>query len=340
MKKHVNIPIFIPHLGCPNQCVFCNQRSITGVDEFRTEDVRREIEAALATIPDGTEIEIAFFGGSFTGIDRDLMVELLTVAHEYIVKGIVSSIRCSTRPDYITPDILDILKRYGVKTIELGLQSYDDGVLSMCKRGHSSVDEKYACDLIVKSGFDLIGQMMIGLPGSDIDKELATARFIIESGAVGARIYPTVVFKDTELACMAGANIYEPITLEDAVRRSAMVYGLFIENNIKVIRVGLCASDNLSDENKYYAGPNHPALGEMVEGEYYFAKICEAFDQAEAKAFTSPIVFVKKGSISKAVGHKKINKERLACKYKLADITFREDSSISGYEVKLEEGKR
>ena len=340
MKKHVNIPIFIPHLGCPNQCVFCNQRSITGVDEFEAATVKDEIDAALDTIPDGTEIEIAFFGGSFTGIDRDLMIELLSIANEYIVKGIVSSIRCSTRPDYISPEILDILKRYGVKTIELGLQSYDDDVLWQCKRGHTSIDEKYACELIVNSGFDLVGQMMIGLPGSTIDKEIATARFIIESGAVGARIYPTVVFKDTELADMAGADVYAPITLEEAVMRSATVFGLFIENNIKVIRIGLCSSDNLSDKDKYYAGPNHPALGEMVESEYYFAKICEAFEKARAKAFVSPIVFVKSGSVSKAVGHKKINKERLICKYELADITFREDSSISGYEVKLEEGKR
>ena len=340
MKKHVNIPIFIPHLGCPNQCVFCNQRSITGVSEFRAEGVRDEIEAALSTIKEAIEVEIAFFGGSFTGIDRDLMIELLAIAHDYIEKGLVSSIRCSTRPDYITPEILGILKYYGVKTIELGLQSYDDDVLCQCKRGHSSSDEKYACDLIVNSGFDLVGQMMIGLPGSTPDNEIATAKFIIESGAVGARIYPTVVFKETELADMAEADRYTPIALEDAVKRSAAVFSLFIENNIKVIRVGLCSSDNLVDENKYYAGPNHPALGEMVESEYYFSKICDAIEASTDKSFIKPIVWVKRGAVSKAIGHKKVNKERLVSKYGLADITFREDSSISGYEVKLEEGKR
>ena len=243
MKRHVNIPIFIPHLGCPNQCVFCNQRSITGVQDFKIESVREEIETALATINDTVEAEIAFFGGSFTGIDRELMICLLELANEYVRCGRVSAIRCSTRPDYIDEDILAILKRYCVKTVELGLQSYDDAVLSACKRGHGSLDERRACEMIVGAGLELVGQMMIGLPESTPESEIATAQFIISSGAAGARIYPTVVFKDTELSDMASSNIYTPISLEEAVKRSATVFGLFIENNVKVIRVGLCATD-------------------------------------------------------------------------------------------------
>lgn len=340
MKKHVNIPIFIPHLGCPNQCVFCNQRSITGVQAFELGKVRDEIEAALSTISLETEVEIAFFGGSFTGIDRDLMVSLLKLANEYVVKGRVSSIRCSTRPDYISEDILSILKLYGVKTVELGLQSYDDNVLSMCKRGHTSLDESIACDMIVRAGFDLVGQMMIGLPGSTPESELATAKFIVKSGAKGARIYPTLVFKDTELADMAMSNAYEPITLQDAIKRSAAVFRVFIENNIKVIRIGLCASENLSDENKYYAGPNHPALGEMVESEFYYESIVKLLDEIETETLSGITVLVKKGSLSKAIGQNRINKKRLIQRFGFADIKFREDSSISGYEVKLEEGKR
>ena len=169
MKKHANIPIFIPHLGCPNQCVFCNQRSISGVDEFNPESVTDIIESALATIGEGVDVEIAFFGGSFTGIDRPLMIRLLEIANSYLVSGKISGIRCSTRPDYISREILDELKKYGMTVIELGLQSIDDSVLSLTKRGHTSDSAMRACKMIKERGFDLIGQMMIGLPDSTLE---------------------------------------------------------------------------------------------------------------------------------------------------------------------------
>ena len=164
MKQHINIPIFIPHLGCPNQCVFCNQRTISGVKEFDISSVRRDIDTALLTVDSSTEAEIAFFGGSFTGIDRDLMIELLEIGYEYIKDGRVSSIRCSTRPDYIDEEILEILKKYGVRVIELGLQSVEEKVLKSSKRGHNFQAELKACRMIVNAGFALVGQMMIGLP--------------------------------------------------------------------------------------------------------------------------------------------------------------------------------
>ena len=182
-KRHVNIPIFIPHLGCPNNCVFCNQRTISGVQHFDISDVRRQINEALSTVGPDVEREIAFFGGSFTGIDRDLMIALLEISHEYLERGLVNSVRCSTRPDYITDEILDILERYGVATIELGLQSTSEAVLARSKRGHGFDVEKEACRLIVERGISLIGQMMIGLPGSTLEDEIATAEFIVNSGA-------------------------------------------------------------------------------------------------------------------------------------------------------------
>ena len=175
MKKHANIPIFIPHLGCPNDCVFCNQRSISGHMSFDESKVRFEIKEALSSIEkigEIEEVEIAFFGGSFTGIDRSLMVYLLETAHEYITAGRVDSIRLSTRPDYISEEILDILEKYGVRTIELGLQSMCDDVLIRSRRGHDASTAERACRMIKERGFSLIGQMMIGLPGSDIQKEL------------------------------------------------------------------------------------------------------------------------------------------------------------------------
>lgn len=340
MKKHVNIPIFIPHMGCPNQCVFCNQRTISGVNKFEITRVKDEIEEALKTISKDTEAEIAFFGGSFTGIDRSLMISLLELGYNYVLQGKVSSIRCSTRPDYITPEILDILKMYGVKTIELGLQSYNDNVLSLCKRGHTAEDEKNATAMIVEHGFDLVGQMMIGLPGSTLEMEIATAEFIIASGACGARIYPTVVFNETELFEMASKGYYDPITVSDAVVRSAKVLRLFIENNVKIIRIGLCASDNLYEKDKYYAGPNHPALGEMVEGELYFDIIRDMIARHSFLPTDIPVIMIAKGAMSKAIGHKRANKERLIKQFGFADIKFRENENLSEYEVKLEEGKR
>ena len=201
--RHINIPVFIPHLGCPNMCVFCNQRTISGTQEFHRESVKTIIDNALSTIPDGTDTEIAFFGGSFTGIDRDLMIYLLDTAEEYVRAGRVGGIRLSTRPDYISDEILDILGRYAVHDIELGIQSMDDRVLAACRRGHTAAQSEYACRAVKSRGFRLVGQMMTGLPGADAQSELQTARAICRLGADGARIYPTVVFRGTELCDMA-----------------------------------------------------------------------------------------------------------------------------------------
>lgn len=340
MKKHVNIPIFIPHLGCPNQCVFCNQRTISGVSSFDIGSVKQELDNALSTVDPSQDVEIAFFGGSFTGIDRELMISLLDLAHGYILKGRVSAIRCSTRPDYISYEILDILKKYGVKTVELGLQSTSDRVLEISKRGHTRTDEVNACRMITESGIDLVGQMMIGLPGSDLRDEIETARFIVDAGAVGARIYPTVVFRDTELCYMSECGDYSPISIEEAVQRSAKVLEILLENNVDVIRIGLCASENLSDEEKYYAGPNHPALGELVESALFYNKITRRLNNDVSYKNTVLHVYVAKGCLSKAIGQKRCNKDRLIREYGIADVKFKEDESLSGYELKIEERKR
>lgn len=336
MKKHANIPIFIPHLGCPNQCVFCNQRTITGVEEFSPRDAEKIIEEALATIEDGVECEIAFFGGSFTGIDRTLMCELLKTAHSYVVNGRVMSIRCSTRPDYINQEILDILKRYGVKVIELGLQSARDYVLDVTKRGHTFKDEEIACRLIVDNGFALVGQMMIGLPGSDEDSEEETARFIVSSGAKAARIYPTVVFKNTELYFMAETGLYKPLVESEAIERSARVLKILRDGGVEVIRIGLCASENLSDETTYYAGPNHPALGELVENQYFYNKIKEKISRGENAENKDIIVYVGCGSLSKAIGQKKTNRLRLISEYPSSHFFFKERADVAEYDVEVE----
>ena len=339
MKKHVNVPIFIPHLGCPNQCVFCNQRTISGVERFNICDVKKEIDDALSTVDPSQTVEIAFFGGSFTGIDRELMISLLELAYEYVKSGQVESIRCSTRPDYITDEILDILKKYGVKTVELGLQSSSDDVLERSKRGHSKKDEAYACDLIVKHGFTLVGQMMIGLPGSTPESEKDTARFIVEHGAKAARIYPTVVFYETELAEMSRRGEYTPLDINDAVERSARALEIFKDSGLDVIRIGLCASENLSDKEKYYGGPNHPALGEMVENAVYYNKIATRLGKDRHDGETLR-VYVGKGCLSKAIGQKKSNVAKLIREYGFRDVKFKEDKSLSAYELMIEEERK
>lgn len=307
---HRNIPIFIPHLGCPNQCVFCNQRSISGCREFEEGAVADQIEAALSTIPTGSDTEIAFFGGSFTGIDRDLMIRLLETAERYVTAGRVQSIRLSTRPDYISPEILGILSRYTVKVIELGLQSMDDAVLRACQRGHTAEQAEYACHAVLDAGFGLVGQMMIGLPGADAASEIYTAERIVSLGAEAARIYPTVVFHHTPLCDMTKRGDYTPLSVNEAVLRSATVLRVFEEASVPCIRIGLCASEELISPDAVLAGPNHPALGELVWNEYYYGELLMLLRKQKLLG-KDVILTAPKAEISKLVGQKRHNIDRL-----------------------------
>ena len=337
-KKHVNIPIFIPHLGCPNTCVFCNQRSISGRQEFECSSVIDEIEEALDTIPSDYEVEIAYFGGSFTGIDRSLMIYLLDVAKKYVDReddgrARVTGIRMSTRPDYISGEIMEILSNYPIKTVELGLQSMDDGVLMRSKRGHNASDAERACKMIKDAGYTLIGQMMIGLPDSTLEKEIATAEKICEMGADGARIYPTVTFFGTELADMAARGEYRMLDIEDAVFRSKEVLKVFKANGVECIRIGLCASDNLGDLEKVMGGANHPALGELVLGEERYdllrSVLCEKrkSESLDGKVAT---LTVPKGEISLTVGQCGRNKKRIIEEFNLKDLKIKENGLGEG----------
>lgn len=307
---HKNIPIFIPHLGCPNQCVFCNQRSISGCRQFLPEQVTGQIDTALSTVPKGMSVEIAFFGGSFTGIDRGLMIDLLETAQRYVDRGAVESIRLSTRPDYVNREILEILARYSVRHIELGLQSMNDGVLQACQRGHTAAQAEEACRAVVAAGFSLTGQMMIGLLGSSIEDEVQTAKTICHLGAESARIYPTVVFWDTPLAEMTQRGAYLPLTVEDAVERSAAALRSFIKHDVPCIRIGLCASEALTSPEQVCAGPNHPALGELVWNAYYYQELKEAVLQGSLQG-KRLLLTVGESEISKVVGQRRRNLQRL-----------------------------
>ncbi|MBQ7500329.1 MAG: radical SAM protein [Clostridia bacterium] len=308
--RHYNIPIFIPHKGCPNDCVFCNQRRISGKITFIRESVEEEIAKAIATLPPGEkDVQIAYFGGSFTGIDRNDLIYLLSTAKAFIDRGEASSVRLSTRPDYIDGEILDILENYGVKSIELGVQSMSDKVLSVCRRGHTSADTVRAFRLIKERGFELVGQMMIGLPGSTVEDEIMTAEAIADHGCTGARIYPTVVFNDTELAGMARSGKYAPLTVNEAVERSAAVFSLFAERKVNVIRIGLQANEALVSGEGVYAGAFHPAFGELVMNRFYLDRL-----RAELSRLGLPgsekrdiVIACANGETSKIIGQKKSN---------------------------------
>jgi histone acetyltransferase (RNA polymerase elongator complex component) len=307
---------------------------------FDTEDVKNQIESVLSSVKEDDECEIAFFGGSFTGIDFSLMTSLLDIAEEYVKSRKVKSIRCSTRPDYINEEILDTLKKYSVKVVELGLQSISEPVLIKTRRGHTALEAERAVSLLKEYGFKVSGQMMIGLPSSKLGDEIATARFIVESGCDMARIYPTVVFRDTELCRMADTGDYKPLTLKEAVERSAKALSVLVSGGVEVIRIGLCDSENLHSDSTYYAGPNHPAIGEMVISRYYLEKITEGIKEHFPSAENINI-FVSQGSVSKAVGQNKSNKRYLYEALGIKNIKISESPSLCGYEVLLEkDGKK
>lgn len=334
-KSHANIPVFIPHLGCPNDCVFCDQRTISGVTEFSLTDVRGIIEDALATVKGtGRRAEIAFFGGSFTGIDRALMISLLDLAEEYVKTGDVSGIRMSTRPDYISEEIISIIGSYTLSEVELGIQSMSDKVLSASRRGHTAEDTERACALLKSAGIPFVGQMMTGLPEATVDDEVFTARRICELGAAGCRIYPTVVFKNTCLAVMAERGEYTPLTVENAVKRSADVLEVFVGYGVKCLRIGLQDSENLHDGDKYYAGPVHPALGELVRSELMRRRMESAIEKLPEREYVH--IKVPVGAVSMAVGAHGTNREYLKNKFGIKKLKFTQTDSLNGYDVTAE----
>ncbi len=330
--RHINIPVFIPHLGCPHDCVFCNQRVISGTEEFDRDSVKQIIDESLSTVGDKDECEIAFFGGSFTGIDRGLMLYLLDTAEEYVRKGRVSSIRCSTRPDYIDGEICDILSHYSVKTVELGIQSVSDAVLERAHRGHTYEDTRLACERLRACGLTVGGQMMTGLPGASYEDELETARAIVSLGCKEARVYPTLVFAGTELEYMMKLGEYEPMTLEEAVTRTSGALRILHDGGVKVLRVGLCESENLHS-SRFSAGPNHPAIGELCESRIFYENIRDAIGDPTGQSIT---VYVPRGALSKAIGHRRQNAEKMKKEYNLRAVFFRESEELTGYGVKVE----
>lgn len=330
--RYYNIPVFVPHEGCPHDCIFCNQRRITGMDTSVTSrDVSEIVNAHLKTLPDsGRYVEAAFFGGSFTGISPKKQCELLETAYRYVKEGKIDGIRVSTRPDYISEEILDRLESYGVTTIELGVQSMDEEVLKRSARGHSAEDVKKAVALIRRYPFKLGLQMMTGLPGDNEEKSLETARRIIAMAPDFVRIYPTLVLRDTPLCTMYEGGKYTPQTLEGAISVCKKLIVMFREADIDVIRVALVTTEEISDSGSVVAGPFHSAFRELCEGELYYDEMCTILDKTpDAGEF-----FVNPAEISKAVGNKRRNVIRIKEKYGV-DIRIKPDENIHAGKIKV-----
>lgn len=298
--KHANISIFVPHIGCPNKCSFCNQRYITGVcNAPHPEDVVDAVKRAKTSPnfnPKNTQI--AFFGGSFTAINRNYMLSLLDVAAEFVEKGEVSGIRISTRPDAIDEEVLTLLKLKQVTSIELGAQSLNEKVLRMNNRGHTADDVVKASKLIRKFGFELGLQIMTGLFSDSDNGTLKTAKKVIEIAPDTVRIYPTIVLKDTDLAALYIDGKYKPQTLDEAVKLASKLYKMFTDANIRVIRLGL----HSIEKDAFLAGPWHPAFSELCCSEIMLNK---ALTMLKEKGKYN--IFVNKSDISKMIGQKRSN---------------------------------
>ena len=316
MRNQYIIPIFVPHLGCPNDCVFCNQRSISGKSkQVKAEDVKSTIKEYLKTFKDKEAYrEVAFFGGSFTGIDEKKQIELLEAAYEFIENGEIDSIRLSTRPDYIDKETLKRLKKYKVKTIELGVQSSNDYILKNAKRGHTFEDVKKASKLIRRFGFDLGHQMMVGLPESTKLDELNTAKDLAKLKPKIMRIYPVLVIKNTELAEQYKTGEYIPVTLEQAIETCKELYYYFEKKHIQIIRMGLQNTDLISNpENiasEVIAGPYHEAFGQLVESRIWYDSIVNKIKKFNVKVKEVEIE-VNPRDVNPVIGHKRENIEKL-----------------------------
>jgi len=340
MKKQYIIPIFVPHLGCPNDCVFCNQRAISGKQKMITkEDIEKNIEFYLKNIKDKeAKIEVAFFGGSFTGIEEQKQEEFLQVAYEYIKQGKVDSIRISTRPDYIDKTILKRLKKYKVETIELGVQSTNDYILKRCNRGHSFQDVKKASKLIRWYGFKLGHQMMVGLPESTRLDEIHTAKELIKLKPKMVRIYPVLVIKNTKLEKEFLDEKYIPLTVVQAVETCKELVSMFNRKRVEVIRVGLQNTDEITDPNaegsEVVAGPYHPAFRQLVESGLWYDTIVSKIKKLNVKV-KKVQVFVNPQDANNVIGHKRENIEKLKEMYTL-DLIVKQDDSIKQGKLELE----
>lgn len=328
MTKQYTIPIFVPHYGCPFDCIFCNQERITGVStDVSSKDVRESIEEYLGYFNRDAKIEVGFFGGSFTGIDCKIQEDLLRVAHDYKKSGKIDDIRLSTRPDFINEEILARLRRYSVGTVELGVQSLDEEVLRESGRGHNRDIVYESAKKIKEANINLGLQMMVGLPGDSFEKSLKTVREFIELEPSCVRIYPTLVIKGTDLEDLYLNKKYEALSLEKAIDYCSIYVMLFELKDINIIRVGLQPTENIQLGKDVVAGPFHPAFKQLVEGNIYRELLDYNLNDLDIKNKDITIEINRK-NISSIVGQKSVNKNYIQKKHGVKNMKFSEKELV------------
>lgn len=337
-KTHYIIPVFVPDLGCPHQCVFCNQKEITGLNTVPGPDqVAGIIREHLRTIKRNPEttIEVAFYGGSFTAVDQSLQKELLSQAYKFVINGLIDTIRVSTRPDAISDEIMELLSSYGVSTVELGVQSMDDEVLHKSGRGHTSRDVLRAAAFIKSWGMDLGFQLMVGLPGDTEQKAIASAVTLISLQPDLVRIYPCLVLKHTPLADLYISTEYKPLSLDEAVQRCKRLLLMFEKAGITVIRIGLQPSEQINLQGDVLAGPYHPAFRELVETAVCRDQLDYLLNRLGIKSADMIQVGVSPAEVSQVRGHRAGNVGYLRDKYGIRQFLTDPDPLITNGTIRL-----
>jgi len=334
MSSPLVIPFFIPHQGCPHLCIFCNQRLIasrTSQFQSRSHETTRlsdVIQTYLQYKKNRTRVELAFFGGNFLGLETSRIVGLLEAVQPWIRRGQIHGIRCSTRPDTVTPQTLELIRPFGLDTVELGVQSMDDHVLALAERGHTSEDTRNALVLLKENGLKTGVQVMIGLPGDDVAGAVRTAKALAELKPDLARIYPLLVLNGSKLAQRYRSGRYVPLYLDQAVNQTKKMVTIFKHAEISVARIGLQATDMLEDPEQMIAGPWHPAFGHLVLSSLMFDQACAQIDavlscrkKVETPTQKTNITLqVHPKSLSRLQGDRKKNIERLIRTY--PDVAF------------------
>ena len=335
-NKPFIIPIFMPHAGCPHRCVFCNQSSITGVDSRHlTISVTDQVERFLKFKSQRrNNVQIAFFGGNFLGIKTDEMKRLLSEATQFVKAGRVSSIRFSTRPDTVDDRRLNVIKEFPVATIELGVQSMDNGVLAVTKRGHTAADTENAVQRLKARSYEIGVQIMVGLPGDTPVQLHDSTRRVVRLKPDFVRIYPTVVLAGSPLAAWYKKGDYVPLSLKDAVTQVTALYRLFKNENIRVIRMGLQATEDLEKEARILAGPYHPAFGHLVHSQIFLDKAISALKSVNPTG-NGVVLHVHPQSVSKMRGLKNGNMKKLRATLDLQSLEIVSDNSLKEDQLKV-----
>ena len=323
--KHYNIPVFIPEAACPHRCIFCNQQNITERQKQPSiSDVITIVERHLATIPRDSETEIAFFGGNFTGLPIQQQTAYLQSVQHFLREGRVSAIRCSTRPDYISNQTVELLTSFGVKMVELGAQSFDDEVLKASGRGHSAEDIERAVEILKTYQMPFGLQMMTGLPSDTPEKSRRTAREIVRLKAENTRIYPCLVIKNTVLEQLYHNKLYQPQTMEEAVALCAELVAFFEQHQVKILRVGLHRSEGFDSGETLVAGAYHPSFNELVESRLWRIALEKHIHLGASENIR---IQLPKGACGFAAGHKQCNRKWLEQHF--ASVRFTETESLT-----------